>query len=45
MCHSAVLYSDRIYLYGGMKSADMTFENMIILCLDGRTEDFEESNN
>jgi hypothetical protein len=44
MCHSAVLYDDRIYVYGGMKNAESTLESMAVLCLDGKCEDLEESN-
>jgi hypothetical protein len=42
MCHSATLFGDRIFVYGGMKNADTTFETLTILCLDGKTEDLEE---
>jgi tRNA(Ile2) C34 agmatinyltransferase TiaS len=41
MCHSACLYGDRIYVYGGMKNPDTTLDSISILCLDGRSEDLE----
>jgi hypothetical protein len=44
MCHSASILGERIYIYGGMKNADSTFENLSVLCLDGKTEDLEEGN-
>jgi hypothetical protein len=43
MCHSATLYKNNIYVYGGMKNADVTFEDLIILSLDGNTGNFKES--
>lgn len=42
MCHSASLYNDKIFIYGGMKNGDSTFDNLIALCLDGKTEELEE---
>jgi hypothetical protein len=42
MCHSASLCGDRIFVYGGMKNADTTFESLSVLCLDGKSEDLEE---
>ena len=44
MCQSASLHENRIYVYGGMKNADVTFDNLVILCLDGKTDDLEEGN-
>ncbi len=41
MCHSASLYGERIYIYGGMKNADVTLDSVSVLCLDGVTEDLE----
>lgn len=43
MCHSATLYKNNIYIYGGMKNADVTFEDLIVLSLDGKTGNFKES--
>jgi hypothetical protein len=43
LCHSSVLYDDRVYVYGGMKNAESTLESMAILCLDGKFEDLEDS--
>jgi hypothetical protein len=42
-CHSAVINEDRVFIYGGMKNAETTLDNMAILCLDGGYDDLEES--
>lgn len=42
MCHSASIKGEKIYVYGGMKNADSTFENLSVLCLDGKIEELEE---
>jgi len=41
-CHSCSLYNDRLFIYGGLKNAEITLDNLAILCLDGKVSDIEE---
>ena len=43
-CHSASLSGDKIFIYGGMKNAEETLDNLSVLCLNGKIEELEECN-
>ena len=34
LCHSCIVYSDFIALYGGMKNSDITLDNLTVLCIE-----------
>ena len=44
-CHSCALINDSIVVYGGMKNAEITLDNLAILCLDGKIKGDDNETN
>ena len=43
-CHSSCLLNDTIVIYGGMKNAEETLDNLSVLCLDDKIKGRSEMN-